>query len=79
MTSFVLPSRTSTVQRACSLDQRAPTARLPYRIFRSIPYSAAVSWMYARIDGPSAMAFGFFHGRNGKPSVCMSESDRMPG
>ena len=31
------------------------------------------------IDGPSAIAFGAFHGLNPKPSVCMSLSDRTPG
>jgi hypothetical protein len=44
-----------------------------------MPYSRAVSLRYWRIEGPSAMAFGFVHGRNEKPSVYMSESERMPG
>jgi hypothetical protein len=31
------------------------------------------------MSGASAMAFGLVHGRNEKPSVYMSESERMPG
>ncbi len=44
-----------------------------------MPYSAAVSRTYSRIDGPSAISFELGHGRNGKPSVSMSESERIPG
>ena len=44
-----------------------------------MPFSAAVSRMYSRIDGPSAMALAFVHGLNEYPRVYMSESERMPG
>ena len=49
------------------------------RIFRSMPDSAAVSRMYWRIEAPSPMACDPVQGRNGYPSVYMSESERMPG
>jgi hypothetical protein len=44
-----------------------------------MPYSETVSFRYAMIDGPSAMAFSDVHGLKRKPSVNMSESERMPG
>jgi hypothetical protein len=44
-----------------------------------MPYSRAVSRMYARIEGPSAMPLGLLQGRKEYPSVNMSESERMPG
>ena len=45
----------------------------------SMPFSAAASLRYARIEAPSAIAFSDVHGLNRKPSVYMSESERMPG
>jgi hypothetical protein len=57
-------SRDSTVHVAASLDQLAFSTRCPYRIFSSIPFASAVSFTYARIDAPSAIAFAFVHGRN---------------
>ncbi len=75
----VLASSTSTVHRAASVDQRARTTLWSYRIRSSMPCSFAVSCRYARMDGPSAMAFPSFHGRKEKPRVYMSESERMPG
>jgi hypothetical protein len=59
------PVAVRTVQRASSVDQAALTARWPYRIFLSMPYSPAVSRMYWRIAGPSAIVRGCRHGRNG--------------
>jgi hypothetical protein len=69
----------STVHRASAVDQDAASTFRPKRMFRSIPYVDAVSCRYSRIDGPSAIAFAAVHGWNGKPSVNMSESDRIPG
>ena len=66
-------------QRALSLDQAARFTQCPKRMWRSMPCSRVVSFTYARIEGPSAIAFGFVHGLNLYPSVCMSESERMPG
>jgi hypothetical protein len=70
---------TPTVQRASSVDQSALTTRWWKRILRSMPYMLAVSFTYLRIAGPSAIAFASGHGRKRKPSVYMSESERMPG
>ena len=64
---------------ASSDDQSAATMRCRKWIFWSTPVSAAVSVMYCRIDGPSAMVLSPSHGRNEYPRVYMSESDRMPG
>ena len=53
-----------TVQRLSALDQSAATIFRPYWIFSSTPYSAAVSAMYWRIDGPSASTLRSCHGRH---------------
>jgi hypothetical protein len=53
-----------TVQRASDDDHSADTIRWLKRIFSSMPLSAAVSLMYCRIDGPSAIDFSPSHGRN---------------
>lgn len=66
-------------QRQSAEDHSARTMRWWNRIRSSIPASAAVSRMYWRIDGPSAIDRSPVQGRNGYPSVCMSESERMPG
>src|SRR3954453_15634486 len=48
-------------------------------MFLSMPFSEAASLMYSRIEGPPAIATEDVHGLNRKPSVNMSESERMPG
>jgi hypothetical protein len=48
-------------------------------MWRSMPASAAVSRMYCRMEGPSAIDVSPFHGAKEYPSVCMSESERTPG
>ena len=72
----------STVQRPAVVrartSRRARTLWLS-RMCLSMPYMAAVLLMYSRIGPPSAMAWRSVHGLNRKPSVCMSESERMPG
>ena len=68
-----------TFQTASSDDHDAATTRCPYRTLASTPCSRAVSWMYDRIEAPSAIALAWVHGRNRYPSVNMSESERMPG
>jgi hypothetical protein len=55
--------RTVTVQRASADDQSAETTWWWRRILSRTPYSSAVSSMYRRIDGPSAIAFESFQGR----------------
>ncbi len=60
-------------------DQLAPVILWWKRIFESIPYSRAVSWTYSRIEVPSTIARSLSQGRKGKPSVNMSESERIPG
>ncbi|CFS35439.1 Uncharacterised protein [Mycobacterium tuberculosis] len=49
------------------------------RICLSIPYMAAVLLTYSRMGLPSAIACRPVQGRNRKPSVYMSESERIPG
>ena len=40
---------------------------------------AGVDAFKGKMTGPSAIALAAVHGRNEYPSVCMSESERMPG
>ena len=68
-----------TCQRASALDQSAAVTRWWKRMCVSTPDSVAVSLMYCRIESPSAIDFSPSQGRNEYPSVCMSESERIPG
>jgi len=60
-------------------DQFAAVTRVLKRIFSKIPDSRAVSSTYRRICSPPTIAWSSDHGRKGKPSVYMSESERTPG
>jgi hypothetical protein len=68
-----------TAQRASAVDQSARTMRWWNLMCSPTPVSRAVSRMYRRIDGPSAIDSRRFHGRSEYPRVNMSESERMPG
>ena len=60
----VVGSTVSTVHRASALDHRACTTFWRNTMWGVMPCSSAVSWMYARIAGPSAIALAFVHGLN---------------
>src|SRR5690349_18252486 len=73
------PTSTSSLHFCSSPRQSAATTLCPKRRYFSRSNFCTVSRIYARILSPLAIVLLLFHGLNGNPKVCRSESLRTPG